>query len=333
MQTKSVMIQTLCVPCACRCRYCLLSWDGRCVGADYDRSQRLAERFYTWLKQTHPELTFNFAFGYSMDHPKLLDALDFLNGIGSVTGRFLQCDGMAFRSEEELNDLMSGLQAHGVRALNFTFYGTEAYHDRFAGRRGDFAHLLSMARAARGQSLSVSAGVPLTRENAGQAEALLRILQEAGLFDVRLFVPHGEGRGAALEPVRLREEDLWALPINLREKLNRKVYQTEAEWCKIGGGEPEKSRTLLLSLTEQNMDRLERTAFDEIIESLEALDEAYYAAFPSFKALLEAYGDREGTKLYSRRDLFARLRGMYKKEHGVSVYDVTDERQSGSRRY
>ncbi|MBQ3159944.1 MAG: hypothetical protein IJC00_05730, partial [Clostridia bacterium] len=100
MQTKSVMLQTLCVPCACRCRYCLLSWNGRTIGADYDRSQRFAERFYDWLQRERPDISFHFSFGYSMDHPRLFDALDFLNGIGSVGGQFLQCDGMAFRTEK-----------------------------------------------------------------------------------------------------------------------------------------------------------------------------------------------------------------------------------------
>ena len=99
METKSVMLQTLCVPCACRCRYCLLRWDGKTVGADYDRSQRFAERFYAWIRQERPELAFHFFFGYSMEHPRLLDAVDFMNRIDSRSGKFLQCDGLAFREE------------------------------------------------------------------------------------------------------------------------------------------------------------------------------------------------------------------------------------------
>ena len=65
----------------------------------------------------------------------------------------------------------------------------------------------------------------------------------------------------------------------------------------------------------------------------EALDDAYYGAFPTFQELLTLHGDLEGRKLYSRRDLFHRLRKQYAKEHGIHVYDVTDERQTGSRRY
>ena len=45
MKTESVLLQTLCVPCACRCRYCLLSWDGKTVGADWARSRAAAAAF------------------------------------------------------------------------------------------------------------------------------------------------------------------------------------------------------------------------------------------------------------------------------------------------
>ena len=63
------------------------------------------------------------------------------------------------------------------------------------------------------------------------------------------------------------------------------------------------------------------------------LDEEYYAAFPDFKTLSEMYGDKNGDKMYGIRDLFAHYRAQYAKERNVRVYDVTDERCSGSRRY
>ena len=269
----------------------------------------------------------------TMYKARLLDAIDFMNRIGSVSGKFLQCDGLAFREEGEMKDWLAGLKNHGVEELNFTFYGTEAYHDRFAGRKGDHAHLLRMVRHAAQMGFKVSVIIPLTQENVGQADELIDVLESHGAKDVRLFIPHREGRGVSLESVRLSLDDLSRLSGSAKAKLNRKVYQTEAEWCKIGGGEPEQSRTLIISLTEENIERLEQTPFSEIIAEVEALDDAYYAAFPSFKELLDRYGDKAGDKLYSRRDLFHRLRKQYAKEHGIHVYDVTDERQTGSRRY
>ena len=331
MQTKSVMLQTLCVPCGCRCRYCLLSWDGRPVGADYDRSQRYAARFHAWMRENRGDLSFNFSFGYSMEHPRLLQAIDFLRSIGSVGAEYLQCDGMRLRSDAELDALVSGLAEHGVKHLNFTFYGDAAYHDAFAGRKGDYAHLLRMAGSAAVHGLETSAGVPLTRESAPMADALADALERAGVGRVFLFVPHEEGRGAALSPIRLSRRDFDSLSPRLRGLLNPSIFKTEAEWL-ASGFQPEESRTLIVSLTPENISRFEAMPFPEVISHVEALDDAYYAAFPPAEALAELYGDPAGDLFYRQRDLLRRYRKRFAADHALSPYDVTDERQCGSRR-
>ena len=68
MKTRSIMVQTLCVPCSRHCRYCLLSWNNHPVGADYERSKEYAKKFHAYMKENHPEIQFDFTFGYSMDH-------------------------------------------------------------------------------------------------------------------------------------------------------------------------------------------------------------------------------------------------------------------------
>ena len=333
VQTKSIMLQCLSVPCACRCRYCLLSWDGKCVGCDFDRGMAYAKAFHDWITETHPEIRFHFSFGYSMDHPRLLPVLDFLNGIGSVSGSFLQMNGFAFRDARENAALMAALAAHGVKSVNFTFYGTEKYHDAFAGRQGDFPHLLSMASAAVKTGLRVSAGIPLTRENRSQTENLLSVLSETGISDIRLFIPHEEGRGIALQAVRCTKADYERLSPFTRKLLNRAVYRTEAEWIADGDPEPESSRSLLISLTPGNIAHFEKIGFEQAIREVEALDEAYYSVLPDFQTLLGQYGDPANTTLYGRRDLYQRCQKQYIREHCLSLYDVTDERFCGSRRY
>ena len=71
MQTTSVLIQSLCVPCCNRCRYCLLFWDRRVEGADWERSVKLAARFLRDLREQLPQIHSSFAFVYSMEHPNL----------------------------------------------------------------------------------------------------------------------------------------------------------------------------------------------------------------------------------------------------------------------
>ncbi len=94
MKTESVLLQNLCAPCACRCRYCLLCWDGKPVGVPWDRGARFALRFRDWMLENRPELRFRYTFGYAMEPPELREALRFLRRIGSPQAEYLQCDGL-----------------------------------------------------------------------------------------------------------------------------------------------------------------------------------------------------------------------------------------------
>lgn len=329
MKTESVLLQTLCVPCGCHCRYCLLSWDGQCPGADWGRSAALARHMADWLRTERPELRFHFSFGYSMEHPQLPEALDLLRELDSVQAAFLQCDGLRIRDEGETAAFVEMLREHGVKTLNLTYYGTEDYHDRFAGRKGDYAWMQRLRSAARAAGLETAVGVPLTRESAPLAASLLEDL--AG-ETVRFFIPHAEGRGASLEPIRLRLEAFDALPETVREHMNRRFYRTEAEWMREPPAEATK-RMLLLTLTPESIGEYERRPFAESIAAVETLDEAYYAQLPPTEELTERYGEPGGTAFYSARDLAAKLRKRWLREHYLQPYDVTDERQTGSRRY
>ncbi|MBQ8954354.1 MAG: hypothetical protein IJ048_09570, partial [Clostridia bacterium] len=292
-----------------------------------------ARRFHDWIGENRPELSFNFSFGYSMDHPKLFEALAFLQSIGSVSGEFLQCDGLRFRHEDEIEALMQGLAASGVKHLNFTFYGTEAYHDRFAGRKGDFNYMLRLIDAAARHGLERSAGIALTHESAGQIDELLDLLTAHDMKKTSLFVPHEEGRGVSLNAIRFSQSDYDALSDRAREKLNHSRFKTEGEWIATRCFAEPENRSLIVSLMSDNIDQLEALPFDQVIARVEELDEAYYGALPGYEALAERYGDAKGLSFYGQRDLFAHYQKAYLKEMGLTPYDVTDERQSGSRRY
>lgn len=135
MKTTSVNILNLCVPCHNHCKYCLLSWDGKCIGIEYEHSVIYARNFYNWLKNNHKEINFMYYFGYSMEHPDLLNAIKFMQETNSPGGEFLQLDGMKMRTKEELMLFFAGLKEQGIKLVNFTFYGTKEYHDKFAGKK------------------------------------------------------------------------------------------------------------------------------------------------------------------------------------------------------
>ncbi len=333
MQTTSIMVQSLCVPCCNRCRYCLLSWDGKTEGSEWERSVRFAGRFLGEIRKQRPEASSYFTFGYSMEHPDLASALRTLRSLGSPSAEFLQCDGMKMRTEAECGRLMEMLCREGVRQLGFTVYGPEEYHDRFAGRKGDFALLLRMMRAAGGAGLPFRIGIPLTEENRAGMEGLLEILRDCGSEQISLFVPHEEGRGKALGKIRITRSGFLLLPPQIRGLLNTDIYRAEADWLKDAQPVRDSRRLILVSLRSGKTEEYETKDADTIVREIERLDEAYYAAFPDFPHLAERYGDFQGDRLYRIRDLAQHYRTLYAREHGLEIYDVTDERQSGSRRF
>ena len=333
MQTASVMIQSLCVPCNNRCRHCLLSWNGRVEGAPWERSVALAERYLNEIKEQKPFLRASFTFGCSMEHPDLKGAIRTLRRLGSPMAEMLQCDGMKERNESECRALMEMLRDEGIKQLNFTVYGLADYHDRFAGRRGDHALLVRMMRAAGNAGIPFSVGIVLTRENLSQIDELVRLLNSLGSEKTRLFVPHEEGRGRFLADVRVKESDLSVLAPETRALLNKDIYRTEGDWLKEENTVKNDKRLILISLRKDNIEEYEKRGALSVVEEIESLDEAYYAAFPAFSVLADLYGDRAGEKLYRVDDLYRHFRQLYASEHSVKVYDVTDERLSGSRRY
>lgn len=332
MQTVSINIGTLCTSCCNRCRYCLLSYDGKVRGADWDKSCRYAKAFRAWLQKNRPDLSFAFYFGHSMEHPKLPEAVDFLQEIQSPTGKFLQLDGMEFRDEKQLHALLSDLKAHGIQLIDLTFYGTRAYHDRFAARKGDYDYMLNVLEVANRIGLDCEIGYPLTQESAPLTGDFMAEIMPYQLKNLFFFVPHGEGRGRTLESIRLTEDAAEKLPESVQAHFNRRRYRTEREWLQDGFSAPAR-RVLTLMLTEENIARYEKMEPSEVICELEEMDDSYYRTMPSFAELAVRYGDKNGNKLYSERDLYLSYQRRFIADEGLDIYDVNDERQNFSRRF
>lgn len=332
MNTVSINVMNLCVPCENRCRYCLLSYDGKTHGVDYKRSEAYAKHFYEWLRENQPDLSFLFGFGYSMEHPELLSAIDFCRSIGSASGEFLQFDGMKFRTDEELDTLLRQLQAHGIKLIDLTFYGTENYHDRFAARAGDYRLMMRTLNRANEVGLDVTISIPITQENADQMDALILELEQYHTKRISCFIPHSEGRGRLLDSVRFSADDYEKLSEDVRGRINWNRFKTEAAWLCSGFPNVEK-RVLTVTLTPENISFFESQSFAETIAYLEKLDDDYYATIPPIEELAIRYGNPEGNRYYSARDLYLTYQQRYIADNQIAIYDVNDERQCFSRRF
>lgn len=331
MKTTSINIFSLNVPCCNKCRYCLLSWDGTIIGTSYNRSLSFARKFYEWLKNNHSNLSFSYYFGYSMDHPNLFDVIKFLQETNSPGGKFLQFDGMKKRTNEELNEFLEKLKESGIETLNFTIYGKKEFHDRFAGRIGDFNLMINTINIAKEKNIKVEVGIPVIKENINQLTELVDLISNKNIR-VSLFTPHCGGKGIFLYDSKITIDDYESLDDHIKKLFNRNNNKTQSEWLLNPPKEVE-NRVLTLSLTKENIDELESKDFEDIIKSLEEQDEKYYSIIPSFNELLTKYCDKNDNKLYTKKDLYMIYRKKYIDEKNIIIKDINDERYSGSIRY
>lgn len=321
MKTVSFSIENLCVPCSCRCRHCLLGYDGNTIGVGYEQGKSFAQRI-----ASESPIKFSYYIGFCMDTPMLFDYITFCREIGSPGGRFLQMNGFQERPYDEIEHLMDRIKNSSVEIIDLTFYGLPDYHDAFAGRPGDFRFLTKMLTAANKAQLPVNISVPITEDNAGQIERLFDILSEYKTDGMSLYLPHSKGRGWFMEPQRLKKSTLEHLSPSMQAHMPKVKTQSEAQWLseKVFP-EPEK-RHLTLSLTPDNFERYNHMSAEKIIGELEMLDDTFYGAVPSAEELARLYGNPLGDRLFRYRDLVLLWTKIYVRENNLKLHDMTDER-------
>ena len=326
MKTVSVSVANYCVPCQCRCRYCLLGSCGKNTGVDQQEGMDFADRVLREIRDERPEMTKGSYYnGYCMDMPDLAGYIRYGRERGYPCGRFLQMNGFAFRTDEELDRLMTMIRDEKTELMDLTFFGTEEYHDRFAGRKGDYPFLLRMLEAANRAGLPVTISVPLMRENLGQAEELLHTLQGYETQNIRFFLPHSKGRGRSILGQRITREEFDRLREEVRSRFAKTKHMTEAEWLASGEIPEAQGRNLTLVLTPEEFPRLKEMSGAEILAMLEELDDRFRAQMPPVHELAKRYGNPEGQELYRIRDLTLKWEQQYIAETGNTIWDMHDE--------
>lgn len=328
MQTISFAIQNLCAPCGCSCAYCLLQNCHKTEGVDYFRGKHLAERFVEWGKTNGNGLKLDhYGIAYTIEHPELYDNLAFNQSIGAPCGKFMQINGIRMRDEAEIDALIKKLYAAGITMIDTTFFGDEAYHDAFAGRKGDYPFMLRLAAAIEKVGIVCAPSIPVFENNKHLLDGLFDVLsQVVDPVNIHFFLNDHRGHGEKVDHLRLTEEGYASLSDTVKKHLNLSRYRTERDWLSSDELPEYTRRFLVISLLPDNIDLFERMTCEEIIAYVEALDDAYYASLPSINELAKLYGDPTDTRYYRVRDLAWKWQKRYREEHGITLYDVTDER-------
>ena len=325
MKTVSFSIANYCVPCHAHCRYCLLSSCGKAAGVNQKTGMAFAERVIGELAEARPDLKANYYFGYCMDTPDLPDFIRFCRKYHAPGASFLQMNGFAFRDGQELRKLMNTLRENGVELIDLTFFGTEEYHDRFAGRKGDFRFLMEMLNASKEAELPVNISIPLLRENLDQMPALHHLLSEKGIRRFSFFLPHSKGRGRSIQDQRITRREFDALPEEIRNAFAHVRHMTEAEWLSSGEIADAEKRNLTLVLTPENMEKLNAIPAVDILNELETMDDRYLHEMLPARELAARYGDPANQQLFRLRDLLLKWQQQYIADTGNTLYDMHDE--------
>jgi len=324
LKTTSFSIANYCAPCRCLCRHCLLDSKYRATGVEYARAESLAQRVFSQLKETRPELSTLFYIGYCMDVPEIARCIRFSGN------SFLQCNGMGMKTREQAEQWMHAVKEAGARLVDMTFYGLPEQHDLFAGREGDFVYLLMLIECARRQGLRAQVSVALTRTNMAQMPQLFALLEQNGIEDIYVFLPHAKGRGIDLTAERLTDEDFAALCSQAKARFSSFPHKTEAEWIQTGVFPRTTGRNVTLVLTPENIERYENRTAGDIVAELEAMDDAFYTALPAPQQLARLVGRSENRQIFRFRDLYLEWQKRYLAQTGPELYDMNDERHSFS---
>lgn len=327
METVSIGIQNLCTPCGCACKYCLLQSCKKAEGIDYFRGKKLAERFVEWGKMKKLAEIPYYYIAYCAEYPELYDNIAFNRSIGFAGASFLQCNGINIRNQSEIDEWITNLKMAGVKSIDVTFFGDEAYHDQFAARKGDYQWMLQLAKSASEKGIICAPSIVISEENKEMLEGLIKVLSEiAPLENMHSFLPDYRGRGYLLEDSRLTAKSYESLSDKVKSTFNINRYKTEKEWLTSAELPEYSKRELVITLRKDNIQMFEQMTCDEIVAYVEKLDEDYYQAIPKINELAKMYGNKNNTKLYRLRDLFWMWQKRYIEENQLELYNVTDER-------
>jgi hypothetical protein len=292
----------------------------------FSRFEQLVHRFYDWKASAgRDDLEIGIFVGPSFDYD-----LETLQGVARLRarrgGRFqvLNLGGLRVRGGDELTAWLEERRSAGIIGFHTSLAGCAETHDRWNGRRGDFAYQTAILRLGGERGMVRHERLFLTQNTLPHFDRLLDILDgipgEVRNRYATLFFFAGLAR--RYESERITEEQRDSLPERVSRLRHGKFqeWRSEREWIPIMMETADKPRKLVLKLdvNEGNIDRLERSSCEAIFAERERLYQESYGAIPSLGELCARYGDQESRKVYMMsRDLEGRWMDLHARETGI----------------
>jgi hypothetical protein len=330
---ETIHIHSKLVACAHSCKYCSMG-KKKIARIQPGRIHALLERFLEW--ETSHGMGVSYIVNYSADYDRAT-----LGYLRDLRDRFprdyeplrrLSLGGLRKRTDEELRLWLRERQQFGCISAHGSFAGYGDVHDSWNGQRGNYDLIVRTLRIAGEIGMAVLARLFVVKSTLSTLQALNDTLDTLPEHENnwRYAVPYFyAGWGSRLEDERIDEKTRdrlppWLSALLCKARSAEGECRSEREWIEvIRHNSTQRRDSLILNVTEDNIERLEQQTCDEIIKDLERRTLRAYAAIPDLPELCERYGDRNGTKIYG----LERCLEMKWLDHHLQEHPAKFERQ------
>lgn len=317
---RQLLLRTTLTPCAHLCRYCCISSKGdhALVPISIERFLALAERFTQWGKTADYSIVpiMHNSDEITAEMVPLLDGSS-AQPSGSTQAepdplklrkQWLRTGGLRMRSDAEIQRWIEQWRKTGGAVVHGSFAGYRETHDWWNNREGDYDFLMRIQKVAVELGIEVGQTFFLMKNTLPDLRAVLDDIERLNArHRHRFLIPVGylgRARSNAAQRERVTEEDLdqfARLDIASETGFERERWKSEREWITAfrSNGHTLQEQGLCLRVNEQNVGKIESTPCDEIVDELLRRTTAAYAALPSHRQLMDAYGDSNSTRIYA----------------------------------
>jgi hypothetical protein len=285
-------------------------------GVSTDRHIALVDRFIVWRKANNrPDFQIGQAVNYAAnvgaeDQAQLMQ-LHKRMGWPSLTMR-IHLGGLPIWSDDQIQEWFRVRKEGGVETVHGSLAGHGRVHDYWNNRKGDFEYLVKLFRAAAVEGLGLRQRLFVIKSTLPILDEAIRLLDDVGEPVERYCMPfYYRGTALRYESERISRKDLEQLPVSVLGlmDLDDDRWRSESAWVKAVrdmSDEPEPV-TLNLELDAKNIDELEQSSCDEIIERISARTQAAYDQLPSRQELVDNWSDASNDDIYPYRNDIERL--------------------------
>lgn len=212
----SLIVTIHAMPCTNRCRHC---WTLGAPGREFMGRETifgLLEQIAALRK--HAPHVFHYFFFEPTTHPDFVSIFLEAARLELIWDEFFfptNGAGLSDLADDAWRDLADA----GLEYLQFTVFGLESTHDRFACRKGAFNSIVEAASAANRHGVTWTTGIMAHPDNLEELEEVRDRFTRLGATNLGIFTFEWQGRGTGIK--RLREADLERLPESVRSPLNR----------------------------------------------------------------------------------------------------------------